>query len=87
MSAVAHFFSMSKLFTGSKRIGLLFSEAKMDWILDPQWTKDIDDLIFNGETFSDGCGLISVKFAKQLSKHKHILFHGKAYTPTVYQIR
>ncbi|GJE97878.1 RNA-directed RNA polymerase domain-containing protein [Phanerochaete sordida] len=71
----------------AKRIGLLFSEAKIDWMLDPRFTKDIDDLVVNGETFSDGCGLISLKFAKQLSKHKKILFHGRPYTPSVYQIR
>ncbi|EKM53816.1 uncharacterized protein PHACADRAFT_125775, partial [Phanerochaete carnosa HHB-10118-sp] len=71
----------------AKRIGLLFSEAKIDWNLQPRWTKDIDDIVVNGETFSDGCGLISVKFAKQLSKHKRILYHGRPYTPTVYQIR
>ncbi|KAI0077242.1 RNA-directed RNA polymerase [Panus rudis PR-1116 ss-1] len=71
----------------AKRIGLLFSEAKIDWTLDPRHTKDIEDIVFNGENFSDGCGLISIKFAKQLSKHKRILFRGRPYTPSVYQIR
>ncbi|KAF7789282.1 hypothetical protein EIP86_000223 [Pleurotus ostreatoroseus] len=71
----------------AKRIGLLFSEAKIDWMLDPAVTKDIPDIVHNGETFSDGCGLISDKFSMMLSKHKRILFHGKPYTPCVYQIR
>ncbi|KAI0782921.1 RNA-directed RNA polymerase [Abortiporus biennis] len=71
----------------AKRIGLLFSEAKMDWILDPLWTKDIDDITSEGEVFSDGCGLISTKFAVLLSKHKRIIFRVKGYTPCVYQIR
>ncbi|KAJ3554369.1 hypothetical protein NM688_g3145 [Phlebia brevispora] len=71
----------------AKRIGLLFSEAKIDWMLDPAVTKDIGDIVRNGEMFSDGCGLMSVKFGKQLSKHKKILFHGRPYTPAVYQIR
>ncbi len=72
---------------GAKRIGLLFSEAKLDWNLDPQSTKDIDDIMTNGENFSDGCGLISTQFAQQLSRRKRILYHGKPYTPAVYQIR
>ena len=78
---------MAQLSLGSKRIGLLFSEAKMDWILDPQHTKDVDDIVVNGENFSDGCGLISTQFAQQLSRKKRIIFHGKPYTPSVYQIR
>ncbi|CAL1711823.1 unnamed protein product [Somion occarium] len=71
----------------AKRIGLLFSEAKIDWILEPKWTADIEDIVVNGENFSDGCGLISRKFAIQLSRHKRIIFRGKPYTPTVFQIR
>lgn len=75
------------LLSGAKRIGLLFSEAKIDWLLDPRWTKDIGDTVRNDENFSDGCGLISVKFTQQLSKHKRIMFHGRPYTPSVFQIR
>lgn len=56
-------------------------------MLDPNVTKDIPDIVRNGELFSDGCGLISLKFARQLSRHKQILFRGRPYTPTVYQIR
>ena len=74
-------------YLGAKRIGLLFSEAKIDWMLDPAQTKDIGDIVHGGETFSDGCGLISNKFSMLLSKHKKILFHGRPYTPSVYQIR
>ncbi|KAH9833398.1 RNA dependent RNA polymerase-domain-containing protein [Rhodofomes roseus] len=65
----------------AKRIGLLFSKADLDWVLDPVWTKDIDDIIVNGETFSDGCGLMSKRFAVQLSRRKRIIFHGRPYTP------
>ncbi|OCH91052.1 RdRP-domain-containing protein [Obba rivulosa] len=55
--------SNSQLFpTGAKRIGLLFSQAELDWILDPRYTKDIDDIVFNGENFSDGCGLMSKRY-------------------------
>lgn len=71
----------------AKRIGLLFSKAELDWDLDPRWTKDIDDIMVNGEMFSDGCGLMSRRFAVQLSRHKRFIFHGKPYTPCVFQIR
>ncbi|KAI0684613.1 RNA dependent RNA polymerase-domain-containing protein [Cytidiella melzeri] len=70
----------------AKRIGLLFSEAKLDWILDPQHTANVDDIENNGENFSDGCGLISTQFSQQLSRRKRIIYHGRPYTPAVYQI-
>ena len=66
---------------------MLFSKAELDWILDPVWTKDIDDIIHNGETFSDGCGLMSKRFAVQLSRRKRFVHHGRPYTPCVFQIR
>lgn len=74
-------------FLGAKRIGLLFSEAKADWNLDPSWTADIEDISSGGEVFSDGCGLISKRFAVALSKHKKVIFRGRLYTPCVFQIR
>jgi hypothetical protein len=75
---------------GAKRIGLLFSSAKIDCQLDPRWTEDIPDLKSgpNGdEVFSDGCGLVSKKLAMQLARQKKIIFRGARYVPTVYQIR
>ncbi|KAI0333202.1 RdRP-domain-containing protein [Cubamyces sp. BRFM 1775] len=71
----------------AKRIGLLFSKAEIDWTLDPKCTEDIEDIIVNGENFSDGCGLIAPHFARMLSRHKRIIFHGRPYTPIVFQIR
>ncbi|KDQ12185.1 hypothetical protein BOTBODRAFT_57023 [Botryobasidium botryosum FD-172 SS1] len=71
----------------AKRIGLLFSSASIDMQLDERWTKDIDDIEVGGECFSDGCGLISVRLARQLSKKKSIIFHARRYTPSVFQIR
>ena len=60
----------------------------MDWILDPKHILDIPDIKSgDGEVFSDGCGLISRRFAMQLSKNKKIVFRGVRYTPTVFQIR
>jgi len=71
----------------AKRIGLLFSEAQLDWQLDPRLVADIPDIKSGDEVFSDGCGLISRRLAVQLSKARRIIFRGNRYTPTVFQIR
>ncbi|KAG5653862.1 hypothetical protein H0H81_009941 [Sphagnurus paluster] len=71
----------------AKRIGLLFSEAQLDWQLDPQYIADIPDIKSGDEIFSDGCGLMSRHFAVQLSRAKKIIFRGARYTPCVFQIR
>ena len=73
--------------SGSKRIGLLFSSAQIDYNLDPRWVADIPDISVGDEVFSDGCGLISKRLAVQLSKRKQIIYRGARYTPTVFQIR
>lgn len=72
---------------GAKRIGLLFSAAEIDYRLDPRYTKDIPDIKFGDELFSDGCGLISRRLAVQVSKAKGIMFRDTRYTPCVYRIR
>ncbi|KAF8056611.1 RNA-directed RNA polymerase [Lyophyllum atratum] len=71
----------------AKRIGLLFSEAQLDWQLDPGFTTDIPDIRSGDEIFSDGCGLMSRHFAVQLSRARKIIIRGARYTPTVFQIR
>ncbi|KAJ7636650.1 RNA-directed RNA polymerase [Roridomyces roridus] len=71
----------------AKRIGLLFSEAQLDYNLDPRLVKDIDDIKMGDELFSDGCGLISRSLAIQIAKQKKIIFRGTRYTPAVFQIR
>ncbi|KAF8217409.1 RNA dependent RNA polymerase-domain-containing protein [Mycena galopus ATCC 62051] len=71
----------------AKRIGLLFSEAQLDYNLDPKLVKDIEDIESGDELFSDGCGLISRYLAIQLAKSKKIIFRGVRYTPCVFQIR
>ncbi|KAG6816130.1 hypothetical protein H0H87_008442 [Tephrocybe sp. NHM501043] len=71
----------------AKRIGLLFSEAQLDWKLDPKYIADIPDIKMGDEIFSDGCGLMSKHFAIQISRAKKIIFRGVRYTPTVFQIR
>ncbi|CCO32890.1 RNA-dependent RNA polymerase 2 Short=AtRDRP2 [Rhizoctonia solani AG-1 IB] len=71
----------------AKRIGLLFSGAEIDWDLKPIFTKDIPDITIGEELFSDGCGLISMKFMMLLAKKKRIIHRGRRYTPSVIQIR
>lgn len=72
---------------GAKRIGLLFSQADLDFVLDPRFISDIDDITSGEEVLSDGCGLMSIGFAKQISKAKKIIFRGSRYTPAIFQIR
>ncbi|KAJ1308794.1 hypothetical protein OPQ81_004484 [Rhizoctonia solani] len=71
----------------AKRIGLLFSGAEIDWDLNPALTKDIPDITLGEELFSDGCGLISMKFMQLLARKKKIIHRGVRYTPSVIQIR
>ncbi|KAF9261342.1 RNA-directed RNA polymerase [Marasmius fiardii PR-910] len=71
----------------AKRIGLLFSEAQLDYQLDPRYVADIADIKSGDELFSDGCGLMSKRLAVQVSKKKKIIFRGVRYTPCVFQIR
>ncbi|KAF5351219.1 hypothetical protein D9756_008167 [Leucocoprinus leucothites] len=71
----------------AKRIGLLFSEAQIDWRLEPKYITDIPDIRSGDEMFSDGCGLISRRLAVQLSRSKRIIFRNVRYTPCVFQIR
>ncbi|KAG7097929.1 hypothetical protein E1B28_005240 [Marasmius oreades] len=71
----------------AKRIGLLFSEAQIDFQLDPRYVADIPDIKSGDELFSDGCGLMSKRLAVQVSKQKKIIFRSVRYTPCVFQIR
>ena len=59
----------------------------MDFILDPRQTLDIPDITVGEEVFSDGCGLMSKRFAIHLAKTIGIKFRNKRYTPIVIQIR
>ncbi|KAF9069456.1 RdRP-domain-containing protein [Rhodocollybia butyracea] len=71
----------------AKRIGLLFSGAEVDFVLDPKYVGDIDDLMTGDECFSDGCGLISKRLCVQIARMKRFVFQNRRYTPCVYQIR
>ena len=76
--------SLSKL---AKRIGLLFSSAKVATQLQPGRSEDIPDVIRGDYNFTDGCGLIAAHFAKTLVQKLNICFRNQRYLPTVYQIR
>ena len=73
--------------TGAKRVGLLFSEASLDFTLDPQKILDIPDLTVGEEVFSEGCGLMARSLVIHVMKRQGIKFRNKRYTPTVFQIR
>ncbi len=71
----------------AKRIGLLFSTA--DRVIDvaPNRCQDIPDVEDGDFVFTDGCGLISLDFAKLLVRKKPIVFRNLKYMPSVFQIR
>ena len=87
MQCISQALTLIYLHTGAKRIGLLFSGASLDYILDPRQTLDIPDITVGEDVFSDGCGLIAKGLAMQLAKMKGIKFRNRRYTPTVFQIR
>ena len=65
----------------------MFTEASLDFTLDPQKTLDIPDITFGDELFSNGCGLMARKLAVQVAKKMGIKFRNVRYTPRVFQIR
>ena len=71
----------------AKRVGLLFSSAKVATQLRPDRYEDIRDVIKDDYIFTDGCGLISTHFAKTLVQRLNLSFRNQRYTPSVYQIR
>jgi len=71
----------------AKRIGLLFSSAKMALELPSERCEDIEDVKRDDYIFTDGCGLISPQLARQLEQRCKIIFRNKRYHPSVFQIR
>lgn len=71
----------------AKRIGLLFSSAKLATQLPTDRYEDIEDVKKDDFIFTDGCGLISTHFAKILVQKVNISFRNQTYLPSVYQIR
>ena len=87
LNAMGDFNDINTVAKKSKRIGLLFSEAELGLRLRQDQFKDIPDVELNGHIFTDGCGLMSLDFAKYIARLKKIVFHGNRYTPSVIQIR
>ena len=87
LNAMGEFNDINTVGKKSKRIGLLFSEAELGLRLRQDQFKDIPDVELNGHIFTDGCGLMSLEFAKCIARLKKIVFHGNRYTPSVIQIR
>lgn len=70
-----------------KRIGLLFSSAKVATQLQPDRCQDIADITKDDYIFTDGCGLISKTFAQTLVQSLNLRFRNLRYLPSVFQIR
>ena len=70
-----------------KRIGLLFSAAEIACEVQADCCEDIPDVTSKDYIFTDGCGLVSEKFAKLLVKNVNIRFRNRKYMPSVFQIR
>lgn len=87
INELGDFCKIASIAKRAKRIGLLFSAAESYIQLDEKKCLDIDDIEENGHVFTDGCGLISKKYSKQLALLSNIVFHNSTYTPSVYQIR
>ena len=87
IESLGDFTKMKTVAKKAKRIGLLFSVAKMAITLEPKRCQDIPDIEVNEYIFTDGCGLISPHLARELSRRVQIAFRNLRYTPSVFQIR
>lgn len=81
------FSKMKSVAKKAKRIALLFSAAEIACKVQPEYCEDIPDVVSKEYNFTDGCGLISEKFAKFLVKNMNIRFRNQRYMPSVFQIR
>ena len=87
IESLGDFSKMKSVSKKAKRLGLLFSTAEMGITLHPDRCEDIDDIVYNGYTFTDGCGLISVPLAKDIARRRNVAYRNKRYLPSVFQIR
>ncbi|EME78058.1 uncharacterized protein MYCFIDRAFT_145022 [Pseudocercospora fijiensis CIRAD86] len=87
VEALADFSNMQSVGKKAKRLGLLFSSAEHALELQPERCTDIDDVKLGDYVFTDGCGLIAVRLAKQVAQRKRIVYRNKRYLPSVLQIR
>lgn len=87
VEALGDFAKMKTVAKKAKRIGLLFSTARVAKIVPPDRVEDIGDVESNDYIFTDGCGLISPRLAQELARKVGIVFRDRRYTPSVLQIR
>ncbi|KAK5989570.1 putative RNA-dependent RNA polymerase 1 [Cladobotryum mycophilum] len=87
IEALGDFTKMKTVAKKAKRIGLLFSTAKVAMEVDPKRIEDITDIETGDYIFTDGCGLIELSFAQDLARRIGIVFRNVRYTPSVFQIR
>jgi len=88
VKSLGDFSSMKTVAKMAKRIGLLFSTARVAKVIPPDRVEDIPDIESpDGYVFTDGCGLISPHLAQDLARRLGIVFRDRRYTPSVLQIR
>jgi hypothetical protein len=87
IESLGDFTKMKTVAKKSKRIGLLFSDAQMATLVEPDRCQDIPDIQTKDYIFTDGCGLISPHLAHVLVRNVRIAFRNVRYTPSVFQLR
>ncbi|GAB1319470.1 hypothetical protein MFIFM68171_09680 [Madurella fahalii] len=87
VESLGDFAKMKTVAKKAKRIGLLFSTARVAKIVPPDRVEDIPDVESSDYVFTDGCGLISPRLAQELARKVGIVFRDRRYTPSVLQIR
>ena len=87
IDSLGDFSKMKSVGKKAKRLGLLFSSAEIAAELNPERCEDIDDITSNDYIYTDGCGLISGQFARQIVQRANIVYRNKKYLPSVFQIR
>ncbi|RPA82103.1 RdRP-domain-containing protein [Ascobolus immersus RN42] len=87
IEGLGEFGSIKTVAKKAKRIGLLFTSGEVSCELDSKHVEEIPDIQTKDFCFTDGCGFISLEFARLLAKKKKIIFRDKRYLPSVFQIR
>jgi regulator of nonsense transcripts 1 len=87
VESLGDFAKMKTVAKKAKRIGLLFSTAKVAMTISPERVEDVPDIESADYIFTDGCGMIAPVLAQELSRRVGIVFRDRRYTPSVMQIR
>ncbi|KAK4148839.1 RNA dependent RNA polymerase-domain-containing protein [Chaetomidium leptoderma] len=87
VESLGDFAKMKTAAKKAKRIGLLFSTAKVAMEVSPDRVEDIADIESADYIFTDGCGRIAPRLAQELARKIGIVFRDRRYTPSVLQIR